>query len=70
VRCGLRVGSVGVEILLEVGRGPLGFVLGVDMQDDQQDSLLEYGMVPVNFDQYGDIPPYLLRICQQAALDQ
>jgi hypothetical protein len=52
------------------GRGPLGFVLGVDIPDDRRDLLLECGMVPVNFTRYDEIPRYLLGVCQRAALDQ
>jgi hypothetical protein len=52
------------------GRGPLGFVLLVGAEQDQCDTLLENGMVPVVLDDYADIPKYILEVCQRAALDR
>lgn len=45
---------------------PLGFVLGKHSQD-KIDELREAGLVPVSFDDYADIPAFLLEVCQVAS---
>jgi SIR2-like domain len=45
---------------------PLGFVLGKHTQA-KIDELREAGLVPVSFDDYAEIPAFLLEVCQRAS---
>lgn len=48
-------------------RVPAGFVVDVGFQDTQRRKLLNARMVPIELDDYADIPRFLLGICREAA---
>lgn len=70
---GTSMNDTDVDILLKrahdiVGNGrPLGYVLGREISTSRKRSLRSLGMVPVSFEEYSDIPAFILRVCQLAA---
>lgn len=46
---------------------PLGFVLDVDVSPNRQAQLRRHGVLTVNFDDYAEIPSFMLSICRRAA---
>jgi len=70
---GTSMSDMDVDVILSrtadlvEGSRPLGFALGVNLTDDRKAALKERGIVPVSLDDYGDIPSFLLDVCQRAA---
>jgi hypothetical protein len=70
---GSSMSDMDVDVILQRtanlidGTRPLGFVLGANISDDRQHSLLESSVVPVSFSTYEEIPKFMLEICQTAA---
>lgn len=51
------------------GKRPTGYVLNRGISEDQAEAMEEWGLVPVSFENYEDVPEFLLNVCQRAAND-
>ena len=51
------------------GARPIGYVLDLNIGADQAMALKEWGFVSVSFEDYDEIPEFLLSVCQRAAAD-
>jgi hypothetical protein len=51
------------------GKRPTGYILNREISEDQAEAMEEWGLVPVSFENYEDVPEFLLNVCQRAAND-